>query len=221
MPNLPDEVSDIEDEINDLSSVAKMFGLKELETICENCLQEQEFLNPSIGTFLNDETGKRMKEMFLNNPEYADVIFHVDGRHPQSYEIMQYFFCEKIILIIIVVAGTMLHANKVVLGARCDVMSAMFGGSFVESLSSVSEVKLQDITSDCFLALLEYLYSDHAPIEEGDSVGIMVLADEYCQRRLINLCELYITKEVDRNVTKRIEKSDIDVIGLLLTSQVN
>nr|XP_022308728.1 rho-related protein racA-like [Crassostrea virginica] len=195
LPNLPDEVSDIEDEINDLSSVAKMFGLKELETICENCLQEQEFLNPSIGTFLNDETGKRMKEMFLNNPEYADVIFHVDG--------------------------TKLHANKVVLGARCDVMSAMFGGSFVESLSSVSEVKLQDITSDCFLALLEYLYSDHAPIEEGDSVGIMVLADEYCQRRLINLCELYITKEVDRNVTKRIEKSDIDVIGLLLTSQIH
>ena len=128
---------------------------------------------------------------------------------------------QKIILIIIVVVGTKLHANKVVLGARCDVMSAMFGGSFVESLSSVSEVKLQDITSDCFLALLEYLYSDHAPIEEGDSVGIMVLADEYCQRRLINLCELYITKEVDRNVTKRIEKSDIDVIGLLLTSQVN
>lgn len=95
LPNLPDEVSDIEDEINDLSSVAKMFGLKELETICENCLQEQEFLNPSIGTFLNDETGKRMKEMFLNNPEYADVIFHVDGRHLQSYEIMQYFFCKK------------------------------------------------------------------------------------------------------------------------------
>lgn len=99
-------------------------------------------------------------------------------------------------------------------------MSAMFGGSFVESLSNVSEVKLQDVTSECFSALLEYLYTDHAPIEDGDSVGIMVLADEYCQKRLINLCELYITKEVDRSVTKQIEKSDIDVIGLLLTSQV-
>lgn len=90
----------------------------------------------------------------------------------------------------------------------------------MESLSNVSEVKLQDVTSECFSALLEYLYTDHAPIEDGDSVGIMVLADEYCQKRLINLCELYITKEVDRSVTKQIEKSDIDVIGLLLTSQV-
>ena len=65
------------------------------------------------------------------------VIFHVDGRHLQSYEIMQYFFCKKKIKIIMVVAGTMLQANKVVLGAKCDVMSAMFGGSFVESLSCV------------------------------------------------------------------------------------
>jgi Rho family protein len=47
-----------------------------------------------------------------------------------------------------------------------------------------------------------------------------VLADEYGQHRLVNLCELYITKEVDRSVTKQIEKSEIDVIGLLLTSQV-
>ncbi|XP_062609744.1 rho-related protein racA-like [Saccostrea cucullata] len=195
LPNLPEEVSDIEEEIHDLSRVAKMFGLGQLQTICENCLTEQEFLNPSIGTYLNDETGKRMKEMFLNNPDYADVIFHVDG--------------------------TEIYANKVVLGARCEVMSAMFGGSFVESLSTVSEVKLQEVTSECFLALLEYLYTDHAPIEEGDSVGIMVLADEYCQKRLINLCELYITKEVDRNVSKQIEKSEIDVIGLLLTSQLH
>lgn len=117
-------------------------------------------------------------------------------------------------------SGTKIYANKVVLGARCEVMSAMFGGSFVESQSTVSEVQLKEVTSECFMALMEYLYSDHAPIEDGDSVGIMVLADEYGQKRLVNLCELYITKEVDRSVTKQIEKSEIDVIGLLLTSQV-
>lgn len=194
LPSLPEDVTGIEDEITDLSRLAKMFGLGQLETICDNCLKEMEFLNPSIGTFLNDETGKCMKEMFLNNPEYADVIFHIEG--------------------------TKIYANKVVLGARCEVMSAMFGGSFVESQSSVSEVQLKEVTSECFMALMEYLYSDHAPIEDGDSVGIMVLADEYGQKRLVNLCELYITKEVDRSVTKQIEKSDIDVIGLLLTSQI-
>lgn len=122
--------------------------------------------------------------------------------------------------IFISILGAKIYANKVVLGARCEVMSAMFGGSFVESRSTVSEVQLKEVTSECFMALMEYLYSDHAPIEDGDSVGIMVLADEYGQKRLVHLCELYITKEVDRSVTKQIEKSDIDVIGLLLTSQV-
>nr|XP_019921996.2 rho-related protein racA isoform X2 [Crassostrea gigas] len=193
LPNLPKDVMGIEDEIHDVSRLAKMFGFGQLETICDNCLKEMDFFNPSIGTFFNDETGKRMKDMFLNNPEYADVIFHIEG--------------------------TKIYANKVVLGARCEVMSAMFGGSFVESQSTVSEVQLMEVTSECFMALMEYLYSDHAPIEDGDSVGIMVLADEYGQKRLVNLCELYITKEVDRSVTKQIEKSEVDVIGLLLTSQ--
>ena len=77
-----------------------------------------------------------------------------------------------------------------------------------------------DTSLENFLALLEYLYTDHAPIEDGDAVGIMVLADRFCQPRLVNLCELYITKEVDRSCSKNIEKSEIDVIGLLLTSQV-
>lgn len=48
----------------------------------------------------------------------------------------------------------------------------------------------------------------------------MVLADEYGQTRLVNMCELYITEEVDRNVTGRIEETEIDVIGILITSQV-
>jgi len=71
-----------------------------------------------------------------------------------------------------------------------------------------------------FLAFLEYIYTDHAPIEESDAVGIIVLADEYGQKRLITLCELYITKEIDRSVAKRIERSEVDVIGLLHTCQV-
>ena len=71
------------------------------------------------------------------------------------------------------------------------------------------------------MAVLEYIYTDHAPIEEGDAVGILVTAERFTQDRLKNLCELYITKEVDVSVRDQIEKVDIDVIGLLQTSQVN
>lgn len=83
------------------------------------------------------------------------------------------------------------------------------------------QISIPDASLECFLAFLEYLYTDHAPIEDVDSVGIMIMADLYRQKRLLNLCELYISKEVDRSVTKNIEKADIDVIGLLLTAQVS
>lgn len=73
---------------------------------------------------------------------------------------------------------------------------------------------------DNFLALLEYLYTDHAPIEEADVIGILILADEYCVKRLCSLCELYIAKEIDRRCSKQIQNSDMDVIGLLNTAQV-
>ncbi|WAR24339.1 RACA-like protein [Mya arenaria] len=167
----PDEVS--EDEIKDLERVAKIFRLSYLETICNNLLTEQEFLNPSIGTFLNDETGARMKQLFFNNADGADVVFNVGGSH--------------------------IYANKCVLSTRCDVMAAMFSGNFVESKSNMTEIHIPNTTEETFLAFLEYLYTDHSPIEDSDAVVIIVLADEYGQRRLINLCELYITKEIDRS----------------------
>jgi len=56
-----------------------MFHLTKLEEICNNYLTGQEFLNPSIGTYLNDEMGKRMKDIYFNKPDMADVIFKVDG----------------------------------------------------------------------------------------------------------------------------------------------
>ncbi|XP_060562983.1 rho-related protein racA-like [Ruditapes philippinarum] len=193
VPRFPDIDDVSEQEIRELERVAGIFKLSQLQTICTNILTEQEFLNPSIGTYLNDETGARLKELFFNQPDRSDVVFNVEGKY--------------------------IYAHKCILSARCDVMSAMFSGNFVESKNNRTEIHIPNATEETFLAFLEYLYTDHSPIDENDAVGILVLADEYGQHRLVNLCELYITKEVDRSVTKQIEKSEIDVIGLLLTSQ--
>ena len=61
--------------------------------------------------------------------------------------------------------------------------------------------------------MLEYLYTDHSPIEETDSIGIMVLANQYVVPRLMSLCELYVTKQVDKACAKSIADADIDIIG--------
>ena len=57
-----------------------MFKVPQLQTICENIKREEEFLNPSIGTYFNDEVGVRMKKMFLNKSMFADIIFKVEGK---------------------------------------------------------------------------------------------------------------------------------------------
>ncbi|GFR84194.1 rho-related protein racA-like [Elysia marginata] len=113
--------------------------------------------------------------------------------------------------------GQKVYAHKVVLSTRSDVMAAMFSGHFMESNpNQISEIPIPTASLENFQALLEYLYTDHAPLEESnDLTGTLTLADENCQSRLVNLCELYISKEVDRACRDRIERAEIDVVGLL------
>ena len=61
--------------------------------------------------------------------------------------------------------------------------------------------------------MLEYLYTDHSPIEETDSISVLVLANRYVLPRLMSLCELYITKLVDKACAKSIADADINIIG--------
>lgn len=64
----------------DLINVARMFELIELKTICENVLNEREYLNPSLGSAVCDRTGGRLKDLFLNCVDTSDVVFIVKGR---------------------------------------------------------------------------------------------------------------------------------------------
>ena len=90
--------------------VAQLLNLPELQLICENAKKEEEFLNPSIGTWLNDRNGSVAKKLFLNSSLLSDVTFCVGEKK--------------------------VSAHKLVLCCRCDVMSAMLTGSFVESRSA-------------------------------------------------------------------------------------
>lgn len=64
----------------DLINVARIFELIELKTICENVLNEREYLNPSVGSAVCDRTGERLKDLFLNCVDTSDVVFIVKGR---------------------------------------------------------------------------------------------------------------------------------------------
>ncbi|XP_033625044.1 rho-related protein racA-like [Asterias rubens] len=190
LPNISEDAG--EEDLFALFKASEVFHLPHLQDIVKNLQNEEEFLNPSIGTYLNDETGKRAKWLFLNRETLSDVRFKVED--------------------------TIVHAHKVLLKSRCEFMAGMFSGVFAES--SQTEIKIEETSLECFLALLEYIYTDHSPIEDGDAVGILVVADRYGLERLKNLCELYITKGVDVAVANCIAEAHVDVIGLLHTAQL-
>ena len=52
--------------LEDTLKAARLFNLPELQLIVENAQKEEEFLNPSIGTWLNDRNSSTAKQLFLN-----------------------------------------------------------------------------------------------------------------------------------------------------------
>lgn len=115
LPSLDDEE---EDTISSVQRLGDVFDMPELVQICRNAKCNEEFLNPSIGTWMNDRSGAAARQIFLNKPLLADVSFVVNDQT--------------------------IPAHSAILTARCDVMAAMFGGSFSESntkqVSNVSSV---------------------------------------------------------------------------------
>lgn len=91
----------------------------------------------------------------------------------------------------------------------------MFKSKFAEAAQT--SVTLNDVGSAAFAPFLQYLYSDHAPIEgpflllqpsrlilmsvDVDACSLLVTSNEFGVTRLVTLCELYITKGVERATT--------------------
>ena len=83
VPRLTEDSS--AEELSAVRKAADLFQLPYLTTICDNIEREEEFLNPSIGTFHNDETAAKMKELFFNKSTLADVVFLLQGEKNHQY----------------------------------------------------------------------------------------------------------------------------------------
>ncbi|EGC30174.1 hypothetical protein DICPUDRAFT_50894 [Dictyostelium purpureum] len=182
---------DKNDQIHETITLGELFKFRYLVSACKNILSGSEDLNPSIGTFLNDQLGETCKELFFSKKQLSDIQFIVEGRS--------------------------IFAHKALIFSRSSVVNALIGRNFIEREGKVE--MSDDITYDCFMAVLEYLYTAHAPIEEGDSVGILIMANRFDLRRLVSLCELYISKEIEKATFIGIFRSELDIIGLLICAQ--
>ena len=121
LPNIPSDAD--ESVYTKVMSLSHRLRIPWLGQICENITNGESYLNPSMVAILHEERSKIIKENFVNQPHFSDVIFHVKN--------------------------TVLHAHRPVLMARSEVMAAMFGGGFSEQDSH--EVSLHSVFLCCDL----------------------------------------------------------------------
>ena len=103
-PNIPSDAD--ESLYTKVMSLSHRLRIPWLGQICENITNGESYLNPSMVTILHEERSKIVKENFVNQPHFSDVILHVKN--------------------------TVLYAHRALLMARSEVMAAMFGGGFSE-----------------------------------------------------------------------------------------
>ena len=186
--------------LDDTIKAARLFNLPELQLIVENTQKEEEFLNPSIGTWLNDRNSSVAKQLFLNKvcmTNYSAIFVHHDVSstlYEQWKNLIAFIKAINLIAIIkannnyccfdvvqplfsdvsFSVEGTIIHSHKLVLCTRCDVLSAMLTGGFVESQSN--EVNF----AVCIPSLRKFYIIYHQ-----DSISVLILLHYYAGLVLI------------------------------------
>ncbi|XP_075710959.1 rho-related BTB domain-containing protein 3 isoform X2 [Rhinoderma darwinii] len=125
---------------------------------------------------------------FFNNTSLADVIFQVQE--------------------------TKIPAHRAVLVARCDVMAAMFSGSYMEANRVL--IPVYGISKDTFLAFLEYIYTDaFCPASILQAMSLLICSEMYQVSRLQHICESYITTQLQSVPSRELASTSLNVVSLL------
>jgi len=118
---------------------------------------------PISAGFLHD-----MKEM-INNDEYSDVSFIVEGRP--------------------------IYALRAVLAKRCDHFAAMFRSGMRECEEGV-KIPIPNMSYAVFLLILEYLYTDSVKIQLEHAVELYIASDLYQLAVLRDMCCMVVRRGV-------------------------
>ncbi|XP_070539081.1 RCC1 and BTB domain-containing protein 1-like [Ptychodera flava] len=77
--------------------------------------------------------------------------------------------------------------HRAVLKIRCEHFRSMFQAHWDENGKDVIEVS--DFTYPVYYAFLKYLYTDSVDLPPEDAIGLLDLANSYCENHLKKLCE--------------------------------
>ncbi|KAL0484997.1 Rho-related protein RAC [Acrasis kona] len=179
-------------DIEKLTNVADMFLLPMLKGFVENFLGGESDFNPSITTFVNDQVAYSLLHLFFAKSLWSDVTFLFEGRK--------------------------VPGHRSIVMASCKVLRATLSPPFFDGMNEI-EIEVYDYNT-C-MAFLEYLYTAHLNITDETAVPLLGICNQNNMTRPITLCELAISKTIEREVADGIEKANVDVIGLFSVSQIH
>lgn len=237
-----DPVLQKESDVGSVRRLADRLGIPELVSWCDNLGaqeggEDMSFLNPSITTWVSDRSGATARRLFLDVADEDKKGRTLAGKQDacKAAEETKALCNDVLFRVHDEENGTAVDfaANSALLSTRCVVMRALLSGGFAEAQVSTANdddaqdlrlVQIEDTTPTCFRHLLNYLYSDHADIDDQtpELCELLALADRFQQPRLASLCELYISKAVETATADSILDADCDFIGLTdMSSRLN
>ncbi|XP_019394177.1 PREDICTED: rho-related BTB domain-containing protein 1 isoform X3 [Crocodylus porosus] len=184
------ELNENEKDLTKLAQIAEILEVFDLRMMVENIMNKEAFMNQEITKAFHVRKANRIKECLCKGT-FSDVTFKLDD-------------------------GS-INAHKPLLICSCEWMSAMFGGSFVES--SNSEVILPTINKTSMQAVLDYLYTKQLSSQELDTLELIALANRFCLPHLVALAEQHAVQELTKASMSGIA-IDGDVLSYLEFAQI-
>ncbi|XP_014258903.1 RCC1 and BTB domain-containing protein 1-like isoform X2 [Cimex lectularius] len=93
------------------------------------------------------------------------------------------------------VEGKDIYVHKAVLKIRCQHFRSMFQDHWEEDKKDVLEIT--QFSYPVYKAFLQYLYTDQVDLLQEQALGLLVLANAYCEDSLKKLCEEVIRQGID------------------------
>ncbi|GMT29635.1 hypothetical protein PFISCL1PPCAC_20932, partial [Pristionchus fissidentatus] len=92
----------------------------------------------------------------------------------------------------LIIQGEKVYVSKNYLAIHSPVFKAMFFGDFDEK--EKDEIELKDLSRECFIELLYVIYPSYRPITMYWVRGLLLIADRYDIKVVINQAESYLIK---------------------------
>jgi len=195
--------------------------LPELEMFANNINTDQDFLNPSITTWLNDQNAYRARDIFFVKRYGRTWVTLKLGNEDYKFTrelLMRHLEDSSILANIIIhfLKTFEIELNPHFIVTRCPLLYEKFITANASLELGKAQAPFPEYSYEATMGLLEYLYSGHIDISDELIKPLLVLSHRLNLTRLATLAELRISKYIEKKVTNRIAEADVNVVQLLL-----